>query len=127
MIGIFILDGVINNYIMLDIILIYFYFYNNKYPFLIGLCYDIIYTETLFLHAFLFTLVSYLISKIKEMSIHYFIFILIIYQIIRYLILILMKIHIYNYTDIYILLRTIIINSLIVYIINFIHKKIKHA
>lgn len=127
MIGIFLLDGVINNYIMIDVILIYFYFYNNKYPFIIGLCYDIIYTGTLFLHAFLFTLVSYLITKIKKLNINYFILLLIMYHIIYYLILVLMKVHIFSYGDILSLIRVIKINTIVVYVIHFIHKKIKHA
>lgn len=127
MITIFILDGVINNYIVIDLILFYLYFYHNKNSFFIGLLYDIIYTDTLFLHAFLFTFVSFGISKTRKKNIYYFILILMIYHIIEYLILLLMKVHIFTYQDIYLLIKTILINSFIVYIINYIHKKIRQA
>ena len=127
MISVFIIDGVISNYIVIDCILLYLYFYQNKHSFLIGLFYDIIYTETLFLHAFLFTLFSFFIKKIKDKNIFYFILLIMSYHIIEYLILLLMKVHIFNYQDIITLIKTIIINSLIAYIFDYIHKKRLHA
>lgn len=125
MITTFILDGVISNYIIIDLILFYFYFHEERHPFLIGLCYDIIYTDTLFLHAFLFFLVSYGISKIK--NIYSFFVILSLYHLIEYVLLITLKIHIFEINDIFILIRTTLINIILVYIINRIHKRKKSA
>lgn len=123
MIPFFIIDGIISNYLFIPLILIYFYYGKNKYSFLIGLLYDIVYTNTLFLNAFLFFLISYLINKIKNKNIIYFIIIINLYHVILYIILLLLKYNIFTYEYLSLLFKQIIINTVIIIIINIIHKK----
>lgn len=123
MITIFILDGIISNYFFFPTILIYFYYNKNRYPFLIGLLYDIVYTNILFLNAFLFSFISYLIKKAKGKNIVYFIIIIIIYYILLYLILLILKYNTFNYKQLLLLVKQILINTITIIIINIIHKK----
>ena len=121
MITTFILEGLISNYITIDLILFYFYFKKNKYPFLIGLLYDIIYTDTLLLHAFIFIIISFLIDKIKDKNYLYFIFIILIYHVLRYLVLLL--INPFSIYSLIMLIRNIIINIMIYILIFNLNKK----
>ena len=75
----FLLDGILSNYLpinslftplfsLVSLIIVYPYFNGNKrdyykYAFLLGLFYDLIYTDTLVFHAFLFLFMSFLITK----------------------------------------------------------------
>lgn len=121
MITTFILEGLISNYITIDLILFYFYFKKNKYPFLIGLLYDIIYTDTLLLHAFIFIIISFLIDKIKGKNYLYFIFIILIYHVLIYLVLLL--INPFSIYSLIMLIRNIIINIMIYILIFNLNKK----
>ena len=121
MITTFILEGLISNYITIDLILFYFYFKKNKYPFLIGLLYDIIYTDTLLLHAFIFIIISFLIDKIKDKNYLYFIFIILIYHVLIYLVLLL--INPFSIYSLIMLIRNIIINIMIYILIFNLNKK----
>ena len=127
MITMFLLEGIFSNYIVIDFILFYFYFHNPKYSFWVGLCYDIIYTGTFLLHAFLFTVVSFIISKIKEKNLYYFILVLIGYHVMEYAVLLLMNLHVFTYQDILHLFRIIVSNSILLFILDWIHKKKKPA
>lgn len=76
----FLLDGILSNYLpinglftplfsLVSLIVVYPYFNGNKrdyykYAFLLGLLYDLIYTDTLVFHAFLFLFMSFLITKL---------------------------------------------------------------
>ena len=122
MITTFILEGLISNYITIDLILFYFYFKKNKYPFLIGLLYDIIYTDTLFLHAFIFLIILFLIDKIKDKNYLYFIFIILIYHVLIYLVLLL--INPFSIYSLIMLIRNIIINITIYILLHYLNKKI---
>lgn len=121
MITIFILEGLITNYITIDLILFYFYFKKNKYPFIIGLLYDIIYTNTLFLHAFTFKIVSYLINKIKTNNYLYFTLIIVVYHVLIYLNL--LFINHFNLYSLIVLIKNIIINIIIYALLYFLNKK----
>lgn len=121
MITTFILEGLISNYITIDLILFYFYFKKNKYPFLIGILYDIIYTDTLLLHGFIFIIISFLINKIKDKNYLYFIFIIIIYHILKYLILLL--INPFSIYSLIMLIRNVILNIIIYILIFKLNKK----
>lgn len=122
MITIFILDGLIHNFFAIDVLIFYFYFSDNRYSFWIGLAYDIIYSETLFLHAFLFYVFSYFISKIKG-NIYYFLLLIVAYHLLEYGILVMTKVHIFQVQDFYLLLKTIMVNITLSLICNLIHKK----
>lgn len=121
MITTFILEGLISNYITIDLILFYFYFKKNKYPFLIGILYDIIYTDTLLLHAFIFIIISFLIDKIKGKNYLYFIFIILIYHVLIYLVLLL--INPFSIYSLIMLIRNIIINITIYILLHYLNKK----
>lgn len=121
MITTFILEGIISNYITIDLILFYLYLKKNKYPFLIGILYDIIYTDTLLLHAFIFVIISFLINKIKDKNYLYFIFIILIYHILKYSILLL--INPFSIYSLIMLIRNIIINIIIYVLIFNLNKK----
>lgn len=122
MITIFILDGLIHNFFAIDVLIFYFYFSENHYSFWIGLAYDIIYSETLFLHAFLFYILSYFISKIKG-NIYYFLLLIAAYHLLEYGILVMTKVHIFQIQDFYLLLKIIMVNIILALACNFIHKK----
>ena len=122
MITIFILDGLIHNFFAIDVLIFYFYFSENRYSFWIGLAYDIIYSETLFLHAFLFYILSYFISKIKG-NIYYFLLLIVAYHLLEYGILVMTKVHIFQIQDFYLLLKIIMVNIILALACNFIHKK----
>lgn len=122
MITIFILDGLIHNFFAIDVLIFYFYFSENRYSFWIGLAYDIIYSETLFLHAFLFYILSYFISKIKG-NIYYFLLLIMVYHLLEYGILVMTKVHIFQIQDFYLLLKIIMVNIILALTCNFIHKK----
>lgn len=122
MITIFILDGLIHNFFAIDVLIFYFYFSDNRYSFWIGLAYDIIYSETLFLHAFLFYVFSYFISKIKG-NIYYFLLLIVAYHLLEYGILVMTKVHIFQIQDFYLLLKIIMVNIILALICNLIHKK----
>ena len=121
MITTFILEGIISNYITIDLIIFYFYFKKNKYPFLIGILYDIIYTDTLLLHSFIFIIISFLINKIRDKNYLYFTFIILIYHILKYTILLL--INPFNIYSLIMLVRNIIINIMIYILIFNLNKK----
>ena len=75
----FILDSIVSNFISLNsvftplftlmsLLLIYPYFKNNNYKYLItcfvsGLCYDLIYTDTIIIHGFLFLLIGFIVTR----------------------------------------------------------------
>ncbi len=77
----FILDSIISNFIslssiffplftLMSLIIIYPYFnsYKNKFYltcFTIGMLYDLIYTDTIVIHAFLFLLIGFIITKLN--------------------------------------------------------------
>lgn len=149
----FILDNFISNFInhnslfyplftLLSLIIIYPKFTKkiNKYyltSFLLGLIYDIAVTDTLFLNAFIFLLLSYIINYIFRKIPYNYLSVLIIsvisiiyYRVITYIVLLLLN---YLNFNILILLKSIY-NSLILNIIyitilynkKLIFKKIKH-
>ena len=149
----FVLDNFISNFInhnslfyplftLLSLIIIYPKFTKklNKYyliSFLLGLTYDIAVTDTLFLNAFIFLLLSYIINYIfKTIPYNYFsvliisIVSIIYYRLITYLVLLLLN---YLNFNIVVLLKSIY-NSLILNIIyitilynkKLIFKKINH-
>ena len=149
----FILDNFISNFInhnslfyplftLLSLIIIYPKFIKkiNKYyltSFLLGLIYDIAVTDTLFLNAFIFLLLSYIINYIFRKTPYNYLSVLIIsfisiiyYRVITYIVLLLL-----NYLNFNLLtLLKSIYNSLILNIIyitilynkKLIFKKIKH-
>lgn len=121
MITTFILEGIISNYITIDLIIFYFYFKKNKYPFFMGILYDIIYTDTLLLHAFIFIIISFLINKIRDKNYLYFTFIILIYHILKYTILLL--INPFSIYSLIMLVRNIIINIMIYILIFNLNKK----
>lgn len=75
----FLLDGVISNYLpvngifaslftLVSLIIVYPYFSGDKrsyykYAFILGLAYDLIYTDTMIFYAFLFLLLAFIITK----------------------------------------------------------------
>lgn len=122
MITAFILDGFLHNFLTIDVLILYFYFSENRYSFWIGLAYDVIYSETLFLHAFLFPICSFFISKIKG-NIYYFFLLIIAYHLLEYSILLMTKRHLFQIQDFYLLFKIISINIILALICNFIHKK----
>lgn len=121
MITIFILDGIINNYIVIDLILIYMYYKKYKYPFLIGLLYDIAYTDTLFLNAFLFK-IFILFSLKKETNSLYLIMLISFYHITNYLILLLLGYINFAFLNIINIIINILINIIVILIYDFYHK-----
>ncbi len=103
----FYLDGLLSNlnYIfplctLISLIIIYPYLYNMKrdyyiISFIIGLIYDISYTDTLFLNAFIFLFVGFLLVKINLIITNNIfnvtlisLFIIIIYRVVVFLILV---------------------------------------
>lgn len=79
----FLIEGVLSKYISIDsllfeylftlisLIIVYPYFHNNenkyfKLSFLIGLLYDIVYTNTIFFNAFVFFIIAFIIKKINS-------------------------------------------------------------
>ena len=75
----FILDGIFSNFLpsnsifnslftLVSLIIVYPYFNGNrhdyyKYAFILGLAYDLIYTDTVIFYAFVFLSVSFIISR----------------------------------------------------------------
>ena len=131
----FYLEGILSNIInisfliplftLLSLIIIYPYLFNRKKDyfiicFIIGLLYDIGYTDTIFLNAFIFLLIGYIIHLINiVITNNWFnvmiisLFVITIYRIITYLVLIFIN---YLKPDIE-LLKNSILNSLIINII----------
>ena len=149
----FILDNFISNFInhnslfyplftLLSLIIIYPKFTKkiNKYyltSFLLGLVYDVAVTDTLFLNAFIFLLLSYIINYIFRKIPHNYLSVLIVsivsiiyYRVITYIVLLLLN---YLNFNIFVLLKSIY-NSLVLNIIytsilynrKFIFKKVNH-
>ena len=149
----FILDNFISNFInhnslfyplftLLSLIIIYPKFTKkiNKYyltSFLLGLIYDIAVTDTLFLNAFIFLLLSYIINYIFKKIPYNYISVLIIsfvsiiyYRVITYIVLLLLNYlnfnlltllkSIYNSLILNIIYKTILYNKKLIF------KKIKH-
>jgi len=77
----FILDSLISNFIplnsilmplftLMSLIIIYPYFNNHKNKYLLacfatGVCYDLIYTNTIITHAFLFLVIGFIITRLN--------------------------------------------------------------
>lgn len=133
----FILDNLISNllnynsvfyplFTIISLILIYTDFSkrNNNYfiyAFIVGLIYDISVTDTLFLNAFIFLMLAYILKKIfNKITYNYFsiLFIsigtIIYYRVVTYLVLVVVN---YLNFDIYVLLKSIY-SSLILNIIH---------
>ena len=77
----FVLDSIISNFISLDslffplftlmaLIIVYPYFNNNRHKYfgiclITGICYDLIYTNTIIIHGMLFLVIGFLITKLN--------------------------------------------------------------
>lgn len=118
----FFLDSIITSFIPIDsillplfslisLIIIYPYFHKEEnsyliFSFLLGLLYDIVYTDTIFLNTFIFLLIAFIIKLINEyISNNMFnvsimtLLIVIIYRIITYFVLVIINYLTYNFHD----------------------------
>ncbi len=113
MIYAFLLDGIITKYLFITplftlLTLLFIYRNENRYAItlIIGILYDLLYTDTLFLNAFIFLLILLLIEKIFKYIKYNFlnvllvsILIIVIYRISIYLILCLIGYLYFDYVD----------------------------
>lgn len=131
----FYLEGVVSNilnisflipsFTVISLMIIYPYLYNLKKDyykicFIIGLLYDIAYTDTIFLNAFIFLLIGFIISKVNNIvtnnifnMIPLSILVIILYRTITYTILLFTNYSILSINDLF----NSIINSLLLNII----------
>ncbi len=127
---------------LISLIIIYPYFHKEensylKFTFLLGLLYDIAYTDTLFLNAFIFLLIGFCIKLINEyISNNIFnvsimsLLVVIIYRFITYFVLVMINYLNYDFTNllasIYSSLIINVIYGIILYLItDFISRKYK--
>jgi rod shape-determining protein MreD len=149
----FLLDSILTSFIpinsiflplfsLISLIIIYPYFHKeeNRYlvfSFLLGLLYDICYTDTIFLNAFIFLLISFFIKLINEyISNNVFnisfisMLVITIYRIITYFVLVIINYLKYDFNDLLVsIYSSLIINvfyGIMLYLItDFISKKYK--
>lgn len=149
----FFLDSILTTFIPIDsiflplfslisLIVIYPYFHKEensyiKFSFLLGLLYDIVYTDTLFLNAFVFLLISFCIKLIHEyISNNIFnvsimgLLVVTIYRIITYFILAIINYLSYDFNELLVsIYSSLIINvfyGIILYLVtDFISRKYK--
>lgn len=135
----FLLDGILSRYILpntlfiplftiVSLVLIYPYFNDNnfryfKYIAILGLLYDIVYFDTLFLNFFIFMIIgfviiflSYLLSNNWYINLGVTVISIVLYRLIHYIFIVLFK----NYTFSFMALFESIYSSLILNIIYFI-------
>ena len=126
------LEGFITNFVAFDtnlfnncfslisLIIIFPYFYNNRklyfiISFIIGLIIDIAYTDTLFLNAFIYLFIAYIITKLSMLILSNFfnnifltLLIIIIYRVTTYFLLVILSSIILNV--IYVIILSILSN-----------------
>lgn len=129
----FILDGVISRYLfsapLLTLLTLIFIYKNNKrytYTLIIGILYDVIYTDTLFLNTFLFFISLLLVERIfKYLKFNLInvtvtsVLLIVLYRFITYFILLLLGYLEFNYLNLLIGILISLINVIYVFIIYF--------
>ena len=144
----FLLDGVLSNYFSLDGIFIplfsliglvvsygYFNSDNSKFyiiGFVLGLCYDLIYTDTFVFYASLFLFISFIIVKIsKVLASNYLnliivsVICIVLFRIITYMLLVITGNVVFNFDSLYRgIYSSIIINIIYGFIVKFICNQI---
>lgn len=116
----FILEGILSNYLpvngilaplftLVSLVIVYPYFNGNKreyykYAFFLGLIYDIVYTDTIIYYAFMFLLISYMVTSLMRiLSDNYLnlviitVILIVIFRIITYILMVITGNLIFNY------------------------------